>query len=450
MRYIRPPTILMVIIGSFLMFTGFTSFITSNTVGDGNSDTDYTSSPIYFFTVRGGSLKIPDLSNVKPGLDQNNVTKLSNSAPLEFKCNLINREYDEKTGIWVLLSMNSMDMPGKEVHVEINFDYDNDDNTDVNIYFPPYVTVATFAVENYTFKPNDQTGSFKNFRGTDDSNDGSPSGGTVAVKVWRTDAQDDSDLIIFCGAYNRCSRISIPYYKYTSDNNNLEKENDISWPKEEDSDGYHQISDLTFRFETVKGEPHPEWVTNALKEKVVLIVFTQEKGTGCAGCDKMHPIIEQLKDEYKGSVEFIIVYMLQNDEREDAYSIYVDDVVRVPTFIIVTMGKEDGTLKPCYAEFAGIIDYDTMETYLRDAIGIYEYYTKKEESSSAILVFFIIGGIIFIGISITIILLIVKWKKRSKRGPMFCINCDNELIEGKKYCIHCGKKIEGYRNEKNV
>lgn len=169
-------------------------------------------SPIYYLTLRGG-IKVPGLSNVKPGAEKINVTELTNSAPLEFRHNLIDRGYDPDKNIWVLLSMNSMDRSGKTVHVEMLFDYDNDGNTDTSVFFPSYTTRGTFAVDNHTFHPNGRNGSFGNFRGMKNDGDGRPPGGSVTIRMWRTDAQNDSNLIIFCGAYNRPSQASIPYYE---------------------------------------------------------------------------------------------------------------------------------------------------------------------------------------------------------------------------------------------
>jgi len=182
-------------------------------------DGDFEASPIYFLTLRGGSEKIPGLGNYKPDGNKTNLTELNNKNPVDFKLNMIGKAYDKATEINILLSMNSMDAFGKKVRVRMIFDYDNDGIEDTKVDFPEYVTTKTFAVENVTLKPENIIGTFQDFRGLDSgSTGGRAPGGTVTVRIWRTDNQDDSNLIIYCGAYNRASRASIPYYKGPADN----------------------------------------------------------------------------------------------------------------------------------------------------------------------------------------------------------------------------------------
>ena len=171
-------------------------------------------SPIYFFTVwMRGNEKVTGLSNVKPSWEKVNVTEVGNSEPLLIERNLIDRAYDEETEISVLLSMNSKEAPGKVVHLEMLFDYDNDGSTDTTVFFDTFETEEIFRVENFSFRPMGRNGSFRDFRGMDDTDDGRAPGGTVTIKIWRTDQQDDSDLLIYCGAYNRSSYASVPYFE---------------------------------------------------------------------------------------------------------------------------------------------------------------------------------------------------------------------------------------------
>ena len=145
--------------------------------------------------------------------------------------------------------------------------------------------------------------------------------------------------------------------------------------------GIDPVSDLDFRFETASGDSHPDWVLEPLKEKVVLIDFTQEKGTGCTGCDKMHPIMIELEDDYEDNVEFIVVYMFQNNEREGDYSIYKDGKIGVPTFIIITLNQDDdGKIKPYWGEVSGVIPKSEMEGYLDDALALHLTYRYQYDS----------------------------------------------------------------------
>jgi len=139
--------------------------------------------------------------------------------------------------------------------------------------------------------------------------------------------------------------------------------------------GLDPVNDIDFQFETTSGAPHPDWVLEPLKEKVVLIDFTQEKGTGCVYCDKMDPIITQLEGEYEDNVEIIIVYMYQTNEKEGDYGIYKEGDVGVPTFIIITLNQDDdGEIKPYWGKVSGLVPKSDMEGYLDDAIALHLNY----------------------------------------------------------------------------
>ncbi len=139
--------------------------------------------------------------------------------------------------------------------------------------------------------------------------------------------------------------------------------------------GLNPYNDLEYSFETVNGAPHPDWVTEPLEDKVVLIDFTQRTGTGCAGCDEMAPVISELEREYEGDVEFIIVYMFENDEREDAYGIYSGGKIGVPTFIIVTLDEDsDGTVKPYFGKMSSVVAKSELTEQLDAAVAIHLNY----------------------------------------------------------------------------
>ena len=135
--------------------------------------------------------------------------------------------------------------------------------------------------------------------------------------------------------------------------------------------------EIDFTFRTDNGAPHPSWVNKALREKVVLIDYTQEKGTGCPGCDKMHPIMSELADDYQDLVDFIVVYMNKEGERQDSYGIYHDDPRKpVPTIIIITLNEDaDGRVKPYHTKIVGgSISKSELVELLDDALALHLNY----------------------------------------------------------------------------
>jgi len=145
--------------------------------------------------------------------------------------------------------------------------------------------------------------------------------------------------------------------------------------------GLNPFSELDYSFETVNGAPHPDWVTGPLRNKVVLIDFTQETGTGCPGCDEMAPVISELKREYDESVEFIIIYMNTDDARKGVYDIYVDDDIRAPTFVFVTLNEDDsGVVKPYFGEMGGAKPKGEMRDQLDAVIAMHLNYRFKYSS----------------------------------------------------------------------
>jgi len=42
---------------------------------------------------------------------------------------------------------------------------------------------------------------------------GKAPGGTTTLRIWRSDGQNDSNLVINCGANKRASKANIPYYR---------------------------------------------------------------------------------------------------------------------------------------------------------------------------------------------------------------------------------------------
>ncbi len=118
--------------------------------------------------------------------------------------------------------------------------------------------------------------------------------------------------------------------------------------------GLNPVSNMEFQFETANGAEHPEWVLEPLRDGPVLVEFTQSKG--CPSCDKMKPIIEDLKDEYDKRVEFIIIDQYIDDPKMDAFPTYdIMGLQGFPTFIIITLFHDGGEIKPYFGEYSGFV-----------------------------------------------------------------------------------------------
>ena len=180
-------------------------------------DNEYVPSPIYFLRVikkGSGGEKETYLVNQKPDDNLTNIIEVDNEMAVDFSINMIGKVYDEKVNINLLLSMISKDRAGKEVHIQLLFDYDNDGIDDTIVNFTSYTTVGSFEVENVTLWPANITGELEDFPGLDSGEVGGKApGGTTTLRIWRSDGQNDSNLVINCGANNRASWANIPYYE---------------------------------------------------------------------------------------------------------------------------------------------------------------------------------------------------------------------------------------------
>jgi thiol-disulfide isomerase/thioredoxin len=126
-----------------------------------------------------------------------------------------------------------------------------------------------------------------------------------------------------------------------------------------------------FTFETVDNVPHPPFVLENLTKGPVFLHYS---GDSCAGCDVMYPIIKELfsvnfgkQDMFHTLVMFdnsTVAYIYINihhtiDELRDAQSIYDKDRVGgIPMFTIVTLGYDNGNVKPKFRTL-----YGTLATY---------------------------------------------------------------------------------------
>lgn len=126
-----------------------------------------------------------------------------------------------------------------------------------------------------------------------------------------------------------------------------------------------------FTFQTADNQPHPEFVLENLSHGPVFLHYS---GDACAGCDVMYPVIKELfsiefgkQDMFYSIVEFentSVPYIYVNIhhtivELRDAQVIYdKDHVGGIPMFTIVTLGYDNGDVKPRYTTL-----YGTLATY---------------------------------------------------------------------------------------
>ena len=126
-----------------------------------------------------------------------------------------------------------------------------------------------------------------------------------------------------------------------------------------------------FTFETVDNQPHPEFVLENLSHGPVFLHYS---GDACAGCDVMYPVILDLffinfgkQDMFHTLVTFensTVAYIYVNihhtiDELRIAQPIYdKDHIGGIPMFTIVTLGYDNGIVKPIYTTL-----YGTLTTY---------------------------------------------------------------------------------------
>jgi hypothetical protein len=126
-----------------------------------------------------------------------------------------------------------------------------------------------------------------------------------------------------------------------------------------------------FTFVTANNQDHPGFVLENLSHGVVFLHYS---GDSCAGCDTMYPVIKELfsidfgkQDMFHTRISFensTIGYIYVNidhtiHELRDAQPIYdKDHFSGIPMFTIVTLGYDNGNVKPKYTTL-----YGTLTTY---------------------------------------------------------------------------------------
>jgi hypothetical protein len=125
---------------------------------------------------------------------------------------------------------------------------------------------------------------------------------------------------------------------------------------------------VTFTFETVDNQQHPMFILENLSEGPVFLFYS---GESCAGCDVMYPVIKDLfsidfgkQDMFHTRVVFenaTVGYVYVNihytiDELRATQPIYdKDHVGGIPMFTIVTLGYDNGIVKPQYTTVYGTL-----------------------------------------------------------------------------------------------
>jgi hypothetical protein len=126
-----------------------------------------------------------------------------------------------------------------------------------------------------------------------------------------------------------------------------------------------------FTFNTADDRPHADFVLENLSRGPVFLHYS---GDACAGCDVMYPVIKELfsvefgkQDMFSTIVTFentSVAYIYVNihhtiDELRDAQVIYdKDHIGGIPMFTVVTLGYDNGDVKPKYTTL-----YGTLATY---------------------------------------------------------------------------------------
>ncbi|MBN2603742.1 MAG: hypothetical protein JXA91_06395 [Candidatus Thermoplasmatota archaeon] len=125
---------------------------------------------------------------------------------------------------------------------------------------------------------------------------------------------------------------------------------------------------VEFTFDTANGQSHPEFVIENLTIGPIFLHFSEDV---CHGCEVMHPVIEKLFNisfektdsvyEIKEIQNTSVVYIYINidhttqDLRNSLYIYDKDNVQGLPMFSIITLGYDNGIVKPYYTSIYGTL-----------------------------------------------------------------------------------------------
>lgn len=130
----------------------------------------------------------------------------------------------------------------------------------------------------------------------------------------------------------------------------------------------------SFTFDTANGEPNPDFIVGNLTSGVIFLHFSED---ACPGCDIMLPVIQNLfsiqfekKDMVYETLDYenaTVHYYYTNidhatKERIDLFPIYdKEHKFGLPMFAIITLGNDEGEIKPYYATLYGTLDLQTNQ-----------------------------------------------------------------------------------------
>jgi hypothetical protein len=126
-----------------------------------------------------------------------------------------------------------------------------------------------------------------------------------------------------------------------------------------------------FIFETANGESHPDFIIENLTKGVIFLHYSED---ACPGCDIMYPIIKDLfnvefgKEDmvykitnFKGnSIPYYYINLDHTNEllRKSFFIYDKDNVKGLPMFSIITLGYDNGIIKPYYTTLYGTLNLD--------------------------------------------------------------------------------------------
>ena len=146
-----------------------------------------------------------------------------------------------------------------------------------------------------------------------------------------------------------------------------------------------------FIFETANEELHPKFILENLSTGIVFLHYSED---ACVGCDIMYPIIQDLfnikfgkEDIFYEKINFkdsnISYYYINIDhtteEFAESFPIYDKDFISgLPMFTIITLGYDNGIIKPYYTTTYGTLGlnndedrYNFLEELIDDSFNIY-------------------------------------------------------------------------------
>lgn len=151
------------------------------------------------------------------------------------------------------------------------------------------------------------------------------------------------------------------------------------------------ISKFEFTFETVDNKPHPAFILENLTKGPIFLAFRADI---CTACDIMEPVIKELFNVEFGKKELfyqVINYSGTNISfyhininppyEKETESFYVYDKDRrggVPMFVFITLGDNNGKIRPYYItsySTLGLHDNEERKEYFENLISIgIDYY----------------------------------------------------------------------------